>query len=378
VLRSGHFADLGIALISFFDASAVLTIVRTMEIHQMNTFTSLELSTEVRRRLRGLLTLTAAAIVATGFARAQSGAAKPASFGPLKQIDAGLLNVGYVEAGPADGPAVILLHGWPYDIHSFAEVTPLLASAGYRVIVPYLRGYGTTRFLSGETFRNGQPSALAVDIIDLMDALKIEKAVIGGFDWGARTAAIIAAVWPERCKGIVSVSGYLIGTPESNKKPLPPKAELEWWYQFYFATERGRAGYAEYRHDFAKLIWRTASPKWDFDDATFDRSAAAFDNPDHVAIAIHNYRWRLGLAKGEARYDDLERRLAEGPVIAVPAITLEGDANGAPHGDAASYRQKFSGKYEHRIIRGGVGHNLPQEAPQAFAQAVIDVDGFTR
>jgi len=344
----------------------------------MNSITSLELSIDVRRCLLGLLTLSAAAIVAIGFARAQSGTAKPASFGPLKQIDAGLLNVGYVDVGPANGPAVILLHGWPYDIHSYADVTPLLVAAGYRVIVPYLRGYGTTRFLSSETFRNGQPSALAVDIIDLMDALKIEKAVIGGFDWGARTADIIAALWPERCKGIVSVSGYLIGAPEANKMPLPPKAELAWWYQFYFATERGRAGYEEYRHDFAKLIWQTASPKWNFADAIFNRSAASFDNPDHVAIVMHNYRWRIGLAKGESRYDDLENRLAESPVITVPTITMEGDANGAPHPDAASYRNKFSGKYDYRLITGGVGHNLPQEAPQAFAQAVIDVNGFAR
>ena len=298
------------------------------------------------------------------------------SFGPLKQIDAGLLNVGYAEAGPANGPAVILLHGWPYDIHSYVDVTPLLASAGYRVIVPYLRGYGTTRFLSSDTFRNGQQTAVALDIIALMDALKIEKAIIAGFDWGARTADIMAALWPERCKAIVSVGGYLIGTPESNKKPLPPKAELAWWYQFYFATELGRAGYEEYRHDFAKLIWQTASPKWNFDDATFNRSAASFDNPDHVAIVIHNYRWRIGLAEGESRYDDLEKRLAQGPAITVPAIALEGDANGAPHADAASYRNKFSGKYAYRLITGGVGHNLPQEAPRAFAQAVIDVNGF--
>ena len=298
------------------------------------------------------------------------------SFGTLKQIDAGVLNVGYAEAGPADGPAVILLHGWPYDIHSYVDVAPLLASAGYRVIVPYLRGYGTTRFLSSETVRNGQQSVVAVDIIALMDALKIEKATIAGFDWGARTANIIAALWPERCKAMVSVSGYLIGSQESGKMPLPPKAELQWWYQYYFATERGRAGYDKYRHDFAKLIWQIASPKWDFDDATFDRSAASFDNPDHVSIVIHNYRWRLGLAEGEPKYDDLEKRLAEGPVITVPTITLEGDANGAPHPDASSYAKKFSGKYAHRIIKGGVGHNLPQEAPQAFAQAVVDVDGY--
>ena len=295
------------------------------------------------------------------------------SFASLNQINAGLLNVGYAEAGPADGPVVILLHGWPYDIYSFADVTPLLASAGYRVIVPYLRGYGTTRFISDKTFRNGQPSAVAVDIINLMDALKIEKAALAGFDWGARTADIIAALWPERCKALVSVSGYLIGSQESGNIPLPPKAELEWWYQFYFATDRGREGYDKYRHDFAKLIWQLASPKWDFDDATFDRSAKAFDNPDHVAIVVHNYRWRIDLAKGEPKYDAFEKRLAEGPVIAVPTITMEGDANGAPHPDPSVYAKKFSGKYSHRLIKGGVGHNLPQEAPQAFAEAIVDV-----
>jgi pimeloyl-ACP methyl ester carboxylesterase len=298
------------------------------------------------------------------------------SFGSLKQIDAGVLNVGYAEAGPTDGPAVILLHGWPYDIHSYVDVAPLLASAGYRVIVPYLRGYGTTRFLSSETFRNGQQSVIALDIIALMDALKISKAIIAGFDWGARTADIIAALWPDRCKALVSVSGYLIGSQEAGKVPLPPKAELQWWYQYYFATERGRAGYEQYRHDFAKLIWQLASPKWDFDDATFERSAASFDNPDHVSIVIHNYRWRLGLAEGEPKYDDLEKRLAAGPDVTVPTITLEGDANGAPHPDASSYAKKFSGRYVHRIINGGVGHNLPQEAPQAFAQAIVDVDGY--
>jgi pimeloyl-ACP methyl ester carboxylesterase len=301
---------------------------------------------------------------------------KHTSFGSLKQIDAGLLNIGYAEAGPANGPVVILLHGWPYDIHSYADVAPILASAGYRVIVPYVRGYGTTRFLSSGTFRNGQPSVVALDTIALMDALKIKKAILGGFDWGARTGDIIAALWPARCKALVSVSGYLIGSQESGKIPLPPQAELEWWYQFYFATERGRTGYGKYRHDFAKLIWQTASPKWNFDDATFERSAAAFENPDHVAIVIHNYRWRLGLAKGEPKYDDLERRLAKGPVISVPTITLEGDANGAPHPDASSYAKKFSGKYSHRVANGGIGHNLPQEAPQAFAKAVVDVDGY--
>lgn len=297
------------------------------------------------------------------------------SFGPLRQIEAGLLNISYAESGRADGPAVILLHGWPYDIHSFVDVAPILASAGYRVIVPYLRGYGGTHFLSSETFRNGQPSAVALDIIAFMDALKMQKPIIAGFDWGARTADIIAALWPERCKGIVSVSGYLIGSQESGKLPLPPKAELQWWYQYYFATERGRAGYEKYRHDFSKLIWQLASPKWNFDDPTFNRSAASFDNPDHSAIVIHNYRWRLGLAEGEPKYNDVEKRLAEGPIITVPAITLEGDANGAPYPDPASYRNKFSGKYLHRTITGGIGHNLPQEAPEAFARAVIDVNG---
>jgi pimeloyl-ACP methyl ester carboxylesterase len=342
-----------------------------------------------RRRFIGAaaMTIAAARLGMSGSGQVQAGgtrlAAPPAikpgthtSFDVLKQIDAGVLNVGYAEAGPAGGTPVILLHGWPYDIHSYSGVAPLLASKGYRVIVPFLRGYGTTRFLSNETFRNGQQSALAVDVIALMDALKIEKAIIGGFDWGARTANIIAALWPERCNGLVSVSGYLIGNPEANKVPLPPKAELEWWYQFYFATERGRAGYEKYRRDFNRLIWRLASPKWNFDDATFDRSAASFDNPDHVPVVIHNYRWRLGLAQGEQKYDELEKRLAAAPVIAVPAITLEGDANGAPHPDASSYAKKFSGKYAHRIVGGGVGHNLPQEAPAAFARAVIEVDGF--
>ncbi len=298
------------------------------------------------------------------------------SFGPLKQIDAGLLNVGYAESGPADGRPVILLHGWPYDIYSYVDVAPLLTAKGYRVIVPFLRGYGTTRFLSGETVRNGQPSAVASDIVAFMDALKIDKAIIGGCDWGARTANIIAALWPERCKAMISVSGYLIGSQASGRMPLPPGAELQWWYQYYFATDRGRAGYEKYRNDFAKLIWQLASPKWRFDDATFDRSAASFENPDHVAIVIHNYRWRLNLAEGERKYDDLERRLATFPVITVPTITLEGDANGAPHPEPSAYAQKFTGKYTHRLIKGGVGHNLPQEAPLAFAEAVLEVDSY--
>jgi pimeloyl-ACP methyl ester carboxylesterase len=337
-----------------------------------------------RRRFFGV----AAGTIAAQFglitpASAQSARTKPAlpatrpgtntSFGPLKQIDAGVLNIGYAEAGPANGTAVILLHGWPYDIYSYVDVAPLLASAGYRVIVPFLRGYGTTRFLSNSTPRSGQPLATAADIVALMDALGIEKATLAGYDWGARTANIAAALWPERVKAMVSVSGYLIGSQEAGKTPLPPQAELQWWYQFYFATERGRAGYEKYRRDFAKLIWKLASPKWNFDDATFDRSAAAFDNPDHVAVVVHNYRWRLGLAEGEAKYDELERKLATFPVITVPTITMEGDANGAPHPEPAAYAKKFSGKYEHRLITGGIGHNLPQEAPHAFAEAVVDI-----
>lgn len=342
-----------------------------------------------RRRFLGAAAMTVAAgefaLIDSASAQARAAdeadstkgvAGRHTSFASLKQIKAGLLDVGYAEDGPVSGPAVILLHGWPYDIHSFVDVAPLLAAKGYRVIVPYVRGYGTTRFLSSDTFRNGQPAAVAVDTVALMDALKIEKAIIAGFDWGARTADIVAALWPQRCKGIVSVSGYLIGSQASGKTPLPPSAELQWWYQFYFATERGRAGYEKYRHDFNKLIWQLASPKWNFDDATFNRSAAAFDNPDHVSVAIHNYRWRLGLAEGEAKYDELEQQLAKGPTIAVPAITMEGDANGAPHPEPGSYAKKFTGKYAHRNVSGGVGHNLPQEAPQAFADAVVEVDSW--
>jgi pimeloyl-ACP methyl ester carboxylesterase len=298
----------------------------------------------------------------------------PTSFGPVRQVDAGVLNVGYADAGPRDGPAVILLHGWPYDIHSFADVTPLLAAEGYRVLVPFVRGYGTTRFLSDETFRNGQQAAVALDVVALMDALGIETAVLAGFDWGARSADVVAALWPDRCRALVSVSGYLIGSQLANRTPLPPQAEHAWWYQYYFATERGRAGYDRYRREFGRLIWQLASPRWAFDDATFARSAAAFDNPDHVAVVIHNYRWRLGLAEGEPAYDDLEARLAEAPTIAVPTITLEGDANGAPHPEAGAYAATFTGPYAHRVIEGGIGHNLPQEAPQAFAEAVVDVD----
>jgi pimeloyl-ACP methyl ester carboxylesterase len=348
-----------------------------------------ELIDHSRRRFFGAaaLGIAAAQLGMLGAARAQGGTPKPVSvpamkpgtntsFRAVRQIDAGLLNVGYAEAGPPDGPAVILLHGWPYDIHSYVDVAPLLAAAQYRVIVPYLRGYGTTRLLSSETFRNGQQSVVAIDIIALMDALKIDKAIVAGYDWGARTADIMAALWPERCKALVSVSGYLIGSVKANQQPLPPKAELAWWYQFYFATDRGRLGYDKYRHDFAKLIWQLASPNWHFDDATFERSAEAFNNPDHVAIVIHNYRWRIGAAAGEPQYDSLEAKLDALPTITVPTITLEGDANGAPHPEPASYASKFSGRYTHRLIKGGVGHNLPQEAPQAFAQAVVDVDAY--
>ncbi len=242
------------------------------------------------------------------------------------------------------------------------------------MIIPYLRGYGTTRFLSSDTVRNGQPSALAVDLKALMDALKIEKAILAGFDWGARTANIFAALWPERCKAMVSVSGYLIGNQEAGKMPLPPKAELEWWYQFYFATERGRAGYEKYRREFSKLIWQLASPKWNFDDATFDRSAAAFDNPDHVDIVIHNYRWRLGPRRGRAeiRRPGKAARRRPGHHRARRSrskVTPTARRIRTP----APTRKKFTGKYAHRLITGGIGHNLPQEAPQAFAQAVVDV-----
>jgi len=299
------------------------------------------------------------------------------SFGPVKLVDAGVLSIGYVEAGPADGPAVILIHGWPYDVHSFAEVTPILASSGFHVVVPHVRGYGSTRFLSDDTIRNGQQAVLANDTVELMDALSLDTAIIAGFDWGGRSADIVAALWPERCNALVSVSGYLIGSQAAGKLPLAPEAEHQWWYQYYFATERGRDGYDKYRREFAKLIWRTASPRWSFDDATFDRSAASFDNPDHVHIVIHNYRWRLGLADGEAEYDELEKRLASGPKISVPTITLEGDANGAPDPDPSSYAEKFSGPYSHRTLEGGIGHNLPQEAPHEFAHAVMEVQSWS-
>ena len=332
------------------------------------------------------MTLAVAQFGITGCENAQASMTQPAdqptmkpgtntSFGQLKQINAGVLNIGYAEAGPSGGPTVVLLHGWPYDIHSYVDVAPLLAKAGYRVIVPYLRGYGTTHFLSSATFRNAQQSAVALDIIALMDALKIKKAILGGFDWGARTADIIAAIFPERCKALVSVSGYLITNLKTwREQPLPPQMEYAWWYQYYFATERGQVGYEANRHDFAKLIWKIVSPKWNFDDATFERTAVAFNNQDHVSIVIHNYRWRLSLAKGEPQYDDLEKRLAQTPVIAVPTITIASDFDGAA-ANGSTYAKLFSGKYSHRIFKG-IGHNVPQEAPQAFAQAIVDVDKY--
>lgn len=338
-----------------------------------------------RRRFFGIaaMAVAAAEFGGTGIANAQSPAVPfavkaggHAAFPALKQIKAGVLDIGYAEAGSADGPVVLLVHGWPYDIYSYVDVAPILANAGYRVIIPYLRGYGTTRFVSDDTPRNGQQAALAADMIALMDALGAEKAILGGYDWGARTVNIMAALWPERCKAMVSVSGYLIGSQENNKKPLSPKAELSWWYQFYFATERGRIGYAANTRAFAKLIWQTASPTWKFDDVTFDRSADAFENPDHIDITIHNYRWRLGLAEGEAKYDAYEKELAKEPIITIPTITMEGDENAAPHPEPSSYAKRFSGKYEHRNITGGIGHNLPQEAPSAFAQAILDVAKF--
>ncbi len=349
------------------------------------------MSEQIDRQRRELLGVAAVALAAAPYeviamAEPAAGALKEtakragqsglASFASMKRVMAGALDVEYAEAGSSDGTPVLLLHGWPYDIHTYVDVAPLLAAAGYRVIVPHLRGYGGTRFLSPATVRNAQQAALADDAVALLDALKIDRAIVGGCDWGARTADIVAALWPQRCKGLVSVSGYLIGSQDANRNPLPPKAEFQWWYQYYFATARGEAGYAKYTHDFARLIWALASPRWSFDDATFDRSAAAFDNPDHVAITIHNYRWRLGLADGESKYDAVEKQLAAFPSIGTPTITLEGDANGAPHPDPDTYKKRFTGRYEHRQVTGGIGHNLPQEAPKAFAKAIMDVDRF--
>lgn len=300
----------------------------------------------------------------------------PAGFSQdsIKQVKAGLLDVGYIEAGSATGQPVVLLHGWPYDINSYSEVTNILVLKGYHVFVPYLRGFGTTRFLSDKTARNAQQSVVALDIIAFMDALNIDQAIIGGFDWGARTADIIAVLYPDRCKALVSVSGYLIGSPKGNAAPLTPKAELAWWYQYYFATQRGEQGYQKNTREFAKLIWQTASPEWKFTDSLFNQDARSFDNPDHVAIVMDNYRWRLGITAGEKKYDRLENILATAPAIKVPTVTLEGSANGAPHPQPAAYRSKFTGKYVHHTIGGSIGHDLPQEAPEAFADAVVEAD----
>ena len=298
------------------------------------------------------------------------------SFDRLKQINAGVLNIGYAEAGPINAPVIILLHGWPYDIHSFVEVTPLLTDLGYRVIIPYQRGFGTTNFISDKTFRNGQQSVFALDTINLMDALNIKKAIVAGFDWGARTANILAALWPDRIKGMVSVSGYLVVNLENNQQPLTPAAEWAWWYQYYFATERGRIGYDKNRYEFNKLIWKIASPKWNFSDETFNLSAASFNNPDHVNIVIHNYRWRLSLASGDSQCDEMERKLKEIPIITVPTVTIASDFDGAAV-DGKRYARLFTGKYSHKILNG-IGHNVPQEAPGEFANAIIEVDSYSK
>jgi pimeloyl-ACP methyl ester carboxylesterase len=331
-----------------------------------------------RRDFTHIVGLAAAGATVAGIASAPAATAdRPAghtSFRTIKQVDAGVLNIGYAEDGPADGPPVILLHGWPYDIHSYVDVAPILADRGFRVIVPYLRGYGSTTFLSDTEVRNGQQAAIASDVIALMDALDIPRAIIGGFDWGARSADVVAALWPERCKALVAVSGYIIVNLAANLLPLPPKAEYGWWYQYYFATDRGVQGYRDNTRDFNELIWRNASPTWSFDDATYGRSAAAFANPDHVEIVIHNYRWRLSLAPGQPEYDDLERRLATKPEITVPTITVSSDFDG-PAKDGKAYRQLFTGKYSHQVL-DGIGHNVPQEAPRQFADAIIEVAGY--
>jgi pimeloyl-ACP methyl ester carboxylesterase len=323
---------------------------------------------------QGIGLTVAATSLAGGVAAHAAPLGSATSFGPLEQVDAGELSIGYAEAGPPDGPAVILLHGWPYDIHSYVDVAPMLAARGYRVLVPYLRGFGSTRFRSPDASRTGQQAALAQDAVDFMDALGIDRAILAGFDWGARTADIVAAVWPQRCKALVSVSGYLIVNLLANQRPVAPQAEHGWWYQYYFATPRGEDGYRANTHAFNRLIWQEASPTWQFDDATYDRSAAAFDNPDHVGIVIHNYRWRLSLAPGDARYTELDRQLATTPRISVPTITIGSDFDG-PNKDGAAYRDMFTGVYSHRVL-DGIGHNVPQEAPRQFADAVIAVDAY--
>ncbi|MGA4844292.1 alpha/beta fold hydrolase [Streptomyces sp. G45] len=297
-------------------------------------------------------------------------------FPQLKHVKAGALNVGYAEAGPAHGPVVLCLHGWPYDIHSFVDVAPLLAAQGYRVIVPYLRGHGSTRFLSSRTPRTAEQSAVALDVIALMDALKIHRAVLAGFDWGSRTADIIAALWPDRVKALVSTGGYLITDVKAQREPAAAAVEHTWWYQWYFATERGRKTMedVEDRIALCRYVWTLVSPNWRFDDATFARTARAFRNPDYAAIVLYNYRWRIGLIEGAPRYDRYEKRLAARPPIHVPTITLDPALDPfTPPGDGSAYRDHFTGPYEHRTI-ADIGHNLPQEAPTAFAQAVVDAD----
>ncbi|WP_077034332.1 alpha/beta fold hydrolase [Pelomonas sp. KK5] len=326
-----------------------------------------------RRSFLSLAAAGSAGVALSGLAGRASALVPGEAFGPIRQIRAGLLDVGYVDLGPRDGPPVMLFHGWPYDIHTYEQVAPRLAAQGFRVIVPHLRGYGSTRFLSASTLRSGQQTALAADTIALMDALGIRKAIMAGCDWGARNACVVSALWPERCQALVSVSGFLVLNPATVLTPLQPADEFSWWYQYYFATERGRIGYEKNLKAFARFIWRQASPKWNVDDATFDRCAESLVNPDQVAIVIHNYRWRVGAAEGDPQYDALEARLAKVQSVALPSITLEGDANGAPHPAPAAYASRFTGRYEHRNLGGGIGHNLPQEAPEAFAQAIVDV-----
>jgi pimeloyl-ACP methyl ester carboxylesterase len=332
---------------------------------------------------RRLLSVTAAGIALAEFvpasvAQAASSIASTAplkQLTPLKQIDAGVLNIGYYEAGPADGPVVLLLHGYPYDIHSYIDVAPTLAAAGCRVIVPHLRGHGTTTFLDKRTSRSGQQAAIGADVIALMDALRIRRAVFAGYDWGGRAACVAAALWPERCNGLVSVNSYLIQDIAQAGIPLPAKVEAGFWYQFYFTTERGRAGLAAHRKDITRILWERNSPTWHFDDATFERSAVALNNPDYVDVVIHSYRHRLGTAPGHPQYEALENRLAAQPVITVPTITIDGDSDGViPATDGKSTAAKFGTDRTH-LVFANIGHNVPQEAPKEFAAAVMKLIG---
>lgn len=292
---------------------------------------------------------------------------------PLRQVDAGVLDIAYYEAGPAEGPVVMLLHGFPYDIHSFVDVAPQLAAKGCRVIVPYLRGYGPTRFRDPATPRSGEQAAIGADLIALMDAVGVKRAVFAGYDWGGRAACVGAALWPDRCAGLVCVNSYLIQDIARAMVPAKPEREVPLWYQYYFQVERGRAGLAANRRGIANLLWRQWSPNWHFDAATFERTAVAFDNPDYVDIVIHSYRHRFGLADGDPQYADIQRRLAALPVITVPAITLDGEADGvAPATDGTATAAKFAGHRTHRVVPHA-GHNLPQEEPEAFAAAVMEM-----